>query len=323
MKKQKNKNQQKQAEKKEQITQTESNLTRWHIILGDMLEKLLSPVNITVETDFPVMSKPPRGDILLIRRDTPQWTRQQLELLPDGIRDTKADYILVEFKCTESVNKKAITQAVAYDFFYRNVQESLDDSRIQTFILSSITPQKKIRERAGYTQQIMPGVFKSINFMVEPVQLISINDLSDSAHNQYIKCFASKKKEKEKAFEELIETENIDTNAELFFIFSGLWNIFNKKHKGAEIMEKRGYTPEDVMNIGKEMHEFFMASLKVDDVIKRFSPEDILSKFEPEKRLSGLKPEERLSGLKPEERLSGLSIKEIESFLEKKKKNEN
>ncbi|MEA1969970.1 MAG: hypothetical protein U9N77_17350, partial [Thermodesulfobacteriota bacterium] len=95
----------------------------------------------------------------------------------------------------------------------------------------------------------------------------------------------------------------------------------NKKHKGAEIMEKRGYTPEDVMNIGKEMHKFFMASLKVDDVIKHFSPEDIISKFEPEDILSKFEPEKRLSGINLDDIFKVFSTEEIEKFLEKKKNN--
>ena len=119
-------------------------MTRWHIILGGMLEELLTSVKITVKTDFHIMSSPPKADILLLRRNTRGWTKEQLVRLPDGIRDTKADHILVEFKYTESVNKAAIAQTLAYDTFYKRVNQNLDVKRIQTFILSSATPQKLI-----------------------------------------------------------------------------------------------------------------------------------------------------------------------------------
>ena len=78
---------------------------RWHKLLGRMLEELLTPLNITVLTDISVMTDPPEADILLIRRDLPKWTDDQLCRLPDGIRDTDANHILVEFKFTESFNR--------------------------------------------------------------------------------------------------------------------------------------------------------------------------------------------------------------------------
>jgi hypothetical protein len=37
-------------------------------ILGKLLELLLTPLGVTVQTELPVMSKPPKADILLVRR---------------------------------------------------------------------------------------------------------------------------------------------------------------------------------------------------------------------------------------------------------------
>ncbi len=37
--------------------------TRWHRLLGTLLEKLLSPVGVTVSTEVPIMSNPPQADI--------------------------------------------------------------------------------------------------------------------------------------------------------------------------------------------------------------------------------------------------------------------
>ncbi|MBF0200636.1 MAG: hypothetical protein HQK66_04865 [Desulfamplus sp.] len=146
--------------------------TRWHVILGDVWEKQLTPVNITVKTDFPIMSSSPRGDILLMRRDDPDWTDEQMKLLPDGIRDTKADHILVEFKFTESANHDALKQALSYDFFYKRVQESIASERVQTFILSSKTPLEDIRKEMGFTKETKQGVYKNSNKIAGTVQLI-------------------------------------------------------------------------------------------------------------------------------------------------------
>ncbi|MBF0226135.1 MAG: hypothetical protein HQK76_11830 [Desulfobacterales bacterium] len=78
--------------------------TQWHRIFGAMLESLLVPVGIQVFTDFPVMSEPPKADILILRRDNDHWTEEQKQRLPDGIRQSKASHILIEFKYTESFN---------------------------------------------------------------------------------------------------------------------------------------------------------------------------------------------------------------------------
>jgi hypothetical protein len=89
--------------------------TRWHRLLGSVLEQLLTPVGITVHTDVPVMSDPPEADIVLLRRDTRTWTKAQLARLADGLRHTHASHLLIEFKYTESVNEDALLQTLCYD----------------------------------------------------------------------------------------------------------------------------------------------------------------------------------------------------------------
>ena len=81
----------------------EKETIKWHHLLGKYLELLLTPVGITVQTDFAVMSAPPRSDILLLRKEH-DWTEEQLERLPDGIRHSRAKEILIEFKYTNIPN---------------------------------------------------------------------------------------------------------------------------------------------------------------------------------------------------------------------------
>ncbi|RZN13461.1 MAG: hypothetical protein EF812_07610 [Methanosarcinales archaeon] len=87
-----------------------SNKTRWHRLFAKLLEELLTPFGITVITEFPVMNDPPEADILILRKNQAEWSKQQLALLPDGIRESKAGHILIEFKYSESVNKKALSR---------------------------------------------------------------------------------------------------------------------------------------------------------------------------------------------------------------------
>jgi len=78
--------------------------TPWHRLLGEVLEKLLTPVGLSVYTELSLMNRPPRADILILRRQPAHWTAPQLERLPDGVRDSQASHILLEFKYTESLS---------------------------------------------------------------------------------------------------------------------------------------------------------------------------------------------------------------------------
>ena len=51
--------------------------TRWHRLLGALLDAVLSPVGISVETDIAVTAEPPRANLLLLRREQPHWNEAQ------------------------------------------------------------------------------------------------------------------------------------------------------------------------------------------------------------------------------------------------------
>ena len=70
--------------------------TRWHRLLGALLDAVLSPVGIHVETDIAVTAELPRADILLLRRNQPHWNDAQQQRLADGLRDTDAGHLLIE-----------------------------------------------------------------------------------------------------------------------------------------------------------------------------------------------------------------------------------
>ena len=53
---------------------TKTPKTRWHRLLGKLLEELLTPVGIDVSTELQVMTDPPETDILLLRRENAKWS---------------------------------------------------------------------------------------------------------------------------------------------------------------------------------------------------------------------------------------------------------
>ena len=151
--------------------------TRWHRLLARLLEELLIPVGIEVHTELEVMAEPPKADILLLRRKHPRWTPEQLERLPDGIRDSNADHILLEFKYSESIGLSAFRQAVGYDYFYKDSKE-LTDRQVQTFLISAKTTKKQTPDRFGYSPTDKAGVYHSRHPLLKSVPLLILNELS-------------------------------------------------------------------------------------------------------------------------------------------------
>ncbi len=111
---------------------------RWHRLLGALLDAVLGPVGVHVETDFPVTAEPPRADILILRRERPHWDEAQRQRLADGLRDTEAGHLLIEFKYTEGLTKSAFAQLLSYDYFYRNYRRLASDD-VACFLVSATT----------------------------------------------------------------------------------------------------------------------------------------------------------------------------------------
>ena len=234
-----------------------------------MFEELLVSLDILVSSDIQIMTNPPKADILLIRRETPQWTKEQLMRLPDGIQDTKADHILIEFKFSESVNIDAINQTLAYDTFFKRTNKSLRSDQIQTFILTSKTPIKETMKMFEYTQTTKQGVYHSTNILLKKIHLIVINELSDAPHNDFVKCFSSLKRLRQKAFKQITKVGRKGLSVKFYYFINGLIKLLNRKKQEGLKMENE-ITSDLLMEIGKDMYDTMLSGLSSDDCIERF-----------------------------------------------------
>jgi hypothetical protein len=261
--------------------------TSWHRLLARLLEIVLSPVDIDVQPNVSVMTEPPEADILLLRRKTPQWTAAQRARLPDGIRDTDASHILIEFKYTQSFNEQALAQAVGYDFSYKHAKK-LPDQEVQTVLLSARKPHSDTLTFLGYQPTKYPGVYHTQNAVTRKVLLLSLNELSKEPYNVWYACFATHKNVKKQAFKQLKQLGFVSIANELKWFISGLMQLW---FGAAEGEEKMKFTPEEVTEFGKQLGDIWLADLTVDDMLNRFGREEVLSHFKPDDRLAGLKPE--------------------------------
>ena len=279
--------------------------TRWHLLLGSLLKELLTPLNISVQIDVCVTSDP-KADIILMQRDGPHWSEAPKALLTDGLRDTSATHLLIEFKYTESLSEASFIQILGYDQFYLKGQ-GLKRHELQSFLISSKTSTSGILERLGFEATLKKGVYASKAPLVHSLRVILLNELSDTPNNAVLKCFASRHKEWRRAFATIKYNRLFETSFYLKRLIFGLWRILMKEV--VEDPEIVGYTPEYVMQVGQEwidsIQEEWIQHIRettpVEEVLKCYKPEEVLKCYKPEDRLAGLGIHERMTGLAEQE----------------------
>lgn len=287
---------------------TEKPEIRWHRWFGTVFEELLIPLGLDVQTEHPVMIDPPEADVVIIRKSGMGWTPEQLEALPDGIRDCNASHIIIEFKNTESLTEDALFVTGGYRVFYKQ-SRGLKDHEIQVFIASSKSPSRKILERHGYRPSNTAGVYHSQSSMVRLIPLIALNDLADKPYNDLYRLFGSKKKEKLRALERLMnEGLNKFPDKIGIFIMKAVRFLFWKG--GTEIMS---YTPEEKAMFGDFLEEFIIPIMTLKEWREKLPLEDLLK---------GVPVKERLKGVALKDRFEGFTLEEIEMYLKTLKQNQ-
>ena len=302
-----------QAEKK----RSRKAKTWWHAILARMLDELLSPFQIEIYTNLPIMTYPPEADIIIIRRKGEKWTSEQRELLFDGVRDTEAQYIILEFKYTESVNKKTFLQALIYDSLYKR-SKKLSDRKVQTFLISSKTPAQKTLKECGYYETDQPGIYKTDLYCFSSIILLDLNKLPNEQHNAYLKCFASHKKEKKLALNTLKQKGISSFSHVLQNIINGLWLLwFNVK--GENKMDIQ-LTPEIIADVGKMWGKEYLANLTVEekmkgipvsDRLKGIPIADIVENIPVSDRLKNIPVSDRLKNIPVSDRFEDIPVSDI------------
>ena len=273
-----------------------------HQLLGKLLEIVLTPVDVIVESEIQVMSEPPKADVLLLRRRGKQWSEEQRQLLPDGVRDRNAHHHLLECKFSESVNESALQQALSYDYFYRQTQQ-LKADELQTYVVSAQTPRAALLKRFGYQRVEHPGVYATAQPMLAKVVLLVLNELRDAPQNEFLRLFASRQTVRKQTIDNVLQQPLGNWPESFWAVLFGLQRVYQLEDSAM----KREMTVDDVMEIGAELRRQAIASATPAERLAGLAPEDRLAGLAPEDRLAGLAPEDRLAGLAPEDRLAGLA----------------
>ena len=307
-----------------------SGRVQWHQIFAAIMVELFRPLGIEIYTEFNLSPSPPIGDVLILRSGGKGWTKEQLKWLPDGIRQCLVRHILLEFKYTESLNLLILLQAImSYVLYCRSNQ--LTNKDVAFFVILSRQPRPDVLQHFGYQPAGITGLYRSNQPTLEDISLISLNELSPTHYNAFIKCFASQQKQKKVAFEQIRQTPFGEIPQELQWLLTGLLNRILAD--GGDLMENDVITVEKVRQMGQLLSEAWLNSLPPQKRLDGLYPaervaglpsaelltviprSDLLASLPPAERMAGLPPAERMAGLPPAERMAGLSRAEIEAYL--------
>jgi len=242
---------------------------------------MLNALNIEALSN--VIKMPTDANILLLRRETAEWTDEQLILLPDGIRDNKALHILIYFNSTP-FNKNVFQVALSYDYLYKQAKR-LSDQEVQTILFSAKKPRTKTLKRLDYVKTQDTGVYRSTMPIFDNILLLALNELSDEPYNAWAKCFASSLKVKKQALNQIKALALKALTSDLNGLLAGLSALWLSLSTGIYVEEEIEYeeapTPEEVIEIGREWEQTFLDSLKVEEMLARFEAKEVLSHLKP------------------------------------------
>ena len=266
-------------------------IIHWHQLLAELFRLMLSSLDVEVQAEVNVLTKPPRADILLIRRKTAQWTKEQLTFIPSGIRSSTAPQILIEFKKTESLSTDAIVMLTAYHLFYCK-SNRVNPTTVLPVLIVSKQPQRSRLAAFGFEPADEAGVYRCTNILAKQILLITLNELETTVYNAFVQFFASQGRVREQALEQLQSVDLETIPEEVYWYAAGVWKQQNPNH-GDKTMEAT--TTEQLIEDGR-----------------RFWKELILPTLSLQERLAGLKPEELAQALDEEQ------LKQLFALLQNK-----
>ncbi len=201
---------------------------------------------------------------------------------------------------------------------------------MQTFLVSSKTPLKKVLVESGYSETDKPGVYKTDTYLLNSVILIDLNKLSDEPHNAFIKCFASHKIQKTAAFKTLTRMGLDLFSNQVQWIIQGL-NRLLLHLKGEKQMNLTDIevTPESLIEFGKLWGDDYIKNSPIEKRLEGIPDKKRLEGISDKKRLEGIPVKKRLEGvpyhkvleeIPVKERIEGIPAQVLEAYLDKLKK---
>ncbi len=188
-------------------------------VLANILEQVLLPQCIIVQTDvpagpeqrIPVLSATQDGferdedfrftpypiSILLRSLEKDGWTEEQLQVLPDGIRDFYAGHTLVEFKTDDPIDESSLRLLMAETYFYHE-EYKCEYDEIQWFLITRHPIPKDIFDLFHYVS-FREGIYHTGDMLIDHIRLVQIDELKNTPRNAPFKFFSTDEQERKEA----------------------------------------------------------------------------------------------------------------------------
>jgi hypothetical protein len=286
-----------------------------HRLFGELLKELLMPLNVQVDSSYPISKGPPELDVIISRKFD-QWTPEQLSFMPTGIKENLCKYNILELKYSQSVNEDGISQLLGYRSGFKRLNKLKATDDICAFLITSKSPSKETLLNVGFESTGLKGVYCSNYPVINKIVIISINDLAEIQQNMLLKLFASKKSVFVQAVKYYIAKKFSLFNDSVVRVIIKIISFRLRKQTGGNLMQaiQKNFTREEQEAV---VNMFNMFAEAFDDPRFRFigiKPKDVTDYFDPKDIVANIPPKYRLAGLAPQERLAGLSSKDLKQL---------
>ncbi|ETR72073.1 MAG: hypothetical protein OMM_01986 [Candidatus Magnetoglobus multicellularis str. Araruama] len=206
------------------------NLAKKNQILGNIFKDLLLPKCIVVETNasagkeiiFPIIEAVPDGGFevaepesampepikTLVRSlEADQWTEDQKQVLPDGIRDNYMPYYAIELLPEKISIQNAFLSIVACMFFYYDGFSLNHEHFLGVGVKRKPFSEKWLTDLKY--KPVSSGVYRSESSINTVIQYIVIDELPCTSWNAPFKVFASDQDERKSA-ENILKEQGVE-----------------------------------------------------------------------------------------------------------------
>ena len=230
----------------------------WYPILGSMFSELLTPVGIHVDDDcrLTVLHEEYDSDFVLLRCDDPTWTREQNNRLPNFLRNTSNKHLVLQVSTEDPILDELeddVRLALGTAYFYtESYNTTMQDTH--AYLLCTQPPTASTLSQLQYKPCAMSGVYKSDIPIARYATIVSLNEISATPENAFLKTFASSQAQKTQAFAAVRRAHFSLFTHNLYWLMAGLWaHWLEEKHD----MNTPPALPE-ILQKGKEWQDSFL-----------------------------------------------------------------
>ncbi len=171
----------------------------WHNAFGQILKRVWNHLDLQILTEVEVAKNPLRIDMVIIRSPQ-QLPPEQLQQLPDGLREQLKPHNIVDFKSIhESYGLRELQKTLAYSCLYEE-QNGIAPNDLSVFAVASMTPRKLLTHYRDWIEMITRGVYRA-DVRFRSIWILVPNELPLHETNDVLGFFASHRDRYVKAIE--------------------------------------------------------------------------------------------------------------------------